>query len=156
MVEVESSKKPRRVDTPAVSSHSGIPPEAEEYLVPPGIILSPVPADEERQQLRIAKHHYAMAEYTRGNTEVEALKKETGHLSKTLIDHGYIMSEFGGMDEAMKSLRDFGVERKAFREEAQEKEAQAERRHQEALKAKAEELRAKDDALKAWDEAVTK
>ncbi|XP_060965650.1 uncharacterized protein LOC133034561 [Cannabis sativa] len=66
------------------------------------------------------------------------------------------MSEFGVMDEAMKSLRDLAAERKAFQEEAQEKEAQAERRHQEALKSKSEELRAKDDALKALDEAVTK
>uniref|UniRef100_A0A803Q2J3 Uncharacterized protein n=1 Tax=Cannabis sativa TaxID=3483 RepID=A0A803Q2J3_CANSA len=75
MVEAESSKKPRRKDTLAVSSNSGIPSEAEEYIVPPGITLTPVPADEERQQLRIAKHNYAMDEYSRGNAEVEALKK---------------------------------------------------------------------------------
>uniref|UniRef100_A0A803P581 Uncharacterized protein n=1 Tax=Cannabis sativa TaxID=3483 RepID=A0A803P581_CANSA len=66
---------PGRVDTPAVSSDSGIPPEVEEYTVPPGIVLTPVLTDEERQQLRIAKHNYAMAEYTKGNAEVEALKK---------------------------------------------------------------------------------
>uniref|UniRef100_A0A803NTD8 Uncharacterized protein n=1 Tax=Cannabis sativa TaxID=3483 RepID=A0A803NTD8_CANSA len=48
---------------------------------------------------------------------------ETGRLSKTLIDHGYVMPEFGGINEAMKTLRDLEAKRKAFWEEAQQREA---------------------------------
>uniref|UniRef100_A0A803Q7D7 Uncharacterized protein n=1 Tax=Cannabis sativa TaxID=3483 RepID=A0A803Q7D7_CANSA len=49
--------------------------EVDEYTVPLGIVLTPIPTDEERTQLQIAKHNYATTEYTKGNAEVEALKK---------------------------------------------------------------------------------
>uniref|UniRef100_A0A803PZI0 Uncharacterized protein n=1 Tax=Cannabis sativa TaxID=3483 RepID=A0A803PZI0_CANSA len=38
MVETERSKRPRRVDTPALSANSGIPSNVDEYPAPPGVV----------------------------------------------------------------------------------------------------------------------
>ncbi|XP_060967639.1 uncharacterized protein LOC133035619 [Cannabis sativa] len=75
MVVEEIPKRPRRMDTPSPSRDSGIPPEVEEFTVPPNIVLTPVPGDEARHELRIAKYNYAMDEYSRGHAEVEALRR---------------------------------------------------------------------------------
>ncbi|KAM6556126.1 hypothetical protein CsatB_003145 [Cannabis sativa] len=47
----------------------------EENPAPPHIELTPITGDEVRQELRIAKHNYAMDEYSRGYAEVEALRR---------------------------------------------------------------------------------
>ncbi|XP_060972733.1 inactive protein RESTRICTED TEV MOVEMENT 2-like [Cannabis sativa] len=63
-----------------------------------------------------------------------AITAETDRLSKTLIDHGYVMSEFGGIDEAMRILPDLSVKRRAIQEEAARREALVEAKLQEEAK----------------------
>ncbi|XP_060974074.1 uncharacterized protein LOC133039243 [Cannabis sativa] len=178
MVAEEVPKRPRRVDTPALSHDSGIPPEVEEFTVSPNIVLTPVPRDEARQELRIAKYNYAMDEYSRGYAEVEAFRRvlrdlaaEAGRLSKNLINHGFVFSEFGGIDEVVKTLQDLSAERRTFQEEAARQEALAKAKFEEEAKqreAQAEpmireevlwrdRLEAKhQEALRAEGEAVAK
>ncbi|KAM6546348.1 hypothetical protein CsatB_027084 [Cannabis sativa] len=74
MIAQEEPKRPRRADTPAHGLDGGVSP-MEEHTAPPNIVLTPVPGDEARQELRIAKHNYAMDEYSRGYAEVEALRR---------------------------------------------------------------------------------
>ncbi|XP_060960873.1 uncharacterized protein LOC133031402 [Cannabis sativa] len=63
---------------------------------------------------------------------------EVGCLSKTLIDHRFTMSEFGGTEEVMKCLRESKEQKKAIRDEAQRKEALMEKNHREVLTARDE------------------
>ncbi|KAM6593428.1 hypothetical protein CsatA_001131 [Cannabis sativa] len=74
MVAQDEPKRPRRADTPAHGLDGGVSP-MEENPAPPHIELTPIPGDEVRQELRIAKHNYAMDEYSRGHAEVEALRR---------------------------------------------------------------------------------
>ncbi|XP_060971036.1 uncharacterized protein LOC133037667 [Cannabis sativa] len=74
MIAQEEPKPPQRADTPAHGLDGGGSP-MEEHTAPPNIVLTPVPGDEARQELRIAKHNYAMDEYSRGYAEVEALRR---------------------------------------------------------------------------------
>ncbi|XP_060961766.1 uncharacterized protein LOC133031975 [Cannabis sativa] len=74
MVAQDEPKRPRRADTPAHGLDGGVSP-MEENPAPPHIELTPIPGDEVRQELRIAKHNYAMDDYSRGYAEVEALRR---------------------------------------------------------------------------------
>ncbi|KAM6560681.1 hypothetical protein CsatA_029920 [Cannabis sativa] len=74
MVAQDEPKRPRRADTPAHGLDGGVS-LMEENPAPPHIELTPIPGDEVRQELRIAKHNYAMDEYSRGHAEVEALRR---------------------------------------------------------------------------------
>ncbi|KAM6587541.1 hypothetical protein CsatA_010146 [Cannabis sativa] len=74
MIAQEEPKRPRRADTPAHGLDGGVSPMVE-HTAPPNIVLTPVPGDEARQELWIAKHNYAMDKYSRGYAEVEALRR---------------------------------------------------------------------------------
>ncbi|KAM6600854.1 hypothetical protein CsatA_020463 [Cannabis sativa] len=74
MIAQDEPKRPRRADTPAHGLDGGVSP-MEENPAPPHIELTPIPGDEARQELRIAKHNYAMDEYSRGYADVEALRR---------------------------------------------------------------------------------
>ncbi|KAM6577630.1 hypothetical protein CsatB_029467 [Cannabis sativa] len=217
MVAQEEPKRQRRADTPAHGLDGGISPEMEEHTAPPNIVLTPVHGDEARQELRIAKHNYAMDEYSRGYADVEALKRvlrvemqntlndpnyqnpwdlnldplsdwfgrflgptlapfaaemtsefasqltrcaprrfaacaslnsifqvqglshsltvlaaEAGRLSKNIINHGFVLSDFGGMDEVKKILQDLTAERRLYQEDAEPREALAKASEEEA------------------------
>uniref|UniRef100_A0A803Q289 Uncharacterized protein n=1 Tax=Cannabis sativa TaxID=3483 RepID=A0A803Q289_CANSA len=75
ITEPEPLKKLKKVNTPSPSVDLGISFEVDEYLAPPSIILTPAHPDEERVQLRIAKHNYIVRELSRGDAEAKALKK---------------------------------------------------------------------------------
>uniref|UniRef100_A0A803NK70 Uncharacterized protein n=1 Tax=Cannabis sativa TaxID=3483 RepID=A0A803NK70_CANSA len=154
--ELEPSKKLKRDDTPDPCAYSGIPFEVDEYLAPPGIILTPAHPDEERIQLCIAKHNYAVEQLSKGDAEAETLKKVVEGGSKwafltfnpaphqevcnlcffqpCLPDPGHECCpdfEFGGMDGVMRKL----WESEALHDEALAEKALMERDHQAALKA---------------------
>ncbi|KAM6571072.1 hypothetical protein CsatA_015152 [Cannabis sativa] len=53
------------------------------------------------------------------------LAAEASRLSKNLINHGFVLSELGGMDEVIKILQDLTAERRTYQEDAERHEALA-------------------------------
>uniref|UniRef100_A0A803QDX0 Uncharacterized protein n=1 Tax=Cannabis sativa TaxID=3483 RepID=A0A803QDX0_CANSA len=72
----EPSKNPRRSITPDPRSDFNIPTEAKDFLATQAILLTSAYPDEDR----------------------------AGHISKTLIDQGFIVLELGGMDGVLRKL----------------------------------------------------
>uniref|UniRef100_A0A803P4B2 Uncharacterized protein n=1 Tax=Cannabis sativa TaxID=3483 RepID=A0A803P4B2_CANSA len=138
-----------RVDTLGPSADSGIPSKVDEYPAPPGIILTPAHPNEERIQLRIAKHNNVVEELSKGDAEAEALKKWLRE-----AQDGPFLGEYTGdvwdltFDPMMDwfkcfagpNLASFASEMlrdsEALRDEALVEKALMERDHQAALNAK--------------------
>ncbi|KAM6571825.1 hypothetical protein CsatA_015905 [Cannabis sativa] len=231
MIAQDEPKRPRRADTPTHGLDGGVSP-MEEHPAPPNIVLTPVPGDEVRQELRIAKHNYAMDEYSRGYAEVEALRRvlrvevqetinnpeyqdpwdlnldplsdwfrrflgptlapfaaemtgefasqltrctpkrfatcaslnsifqvqdlchsltvlaaKAGRLSKNIINHGFVLSDFGDMNDVRKVLQDLTAERQLYQEAAERREAAAKANEEEAKRREAQaEAMIRDEA----------
>uniref|UniRef100_A0A803QQ71 Uncharacterized protein n=1 Tax=Cannabis sativa TaxID=3483 RepID=A0A803QQ71_CANSA len=148
VTEPKPSKKMKRVDTHGLSTDLRIPSKVDEYPAPPHIILTPAHPDEERVQLRIAKHNYTVGELSRGDTEAEAPKKRLME-----AQYGPFQGEYAGdiWDLNLDPLTDWfkrfvGTnlallasemdQMEALRNEAQEEKALVEQNHQAALKVK--------------------
>ncbi|XP_060961621.1 uncharacterized protein LOC133031883 [Cannabis sativa] len=78
------------------------------------------------------------------------LAAEAGRLSKNLINQGFVLSEFGGMDEVMKILQDLTAERRTYREDAERQEALAKAKFEEEARRREAQAEAmiRDEALR--------
>ncbi|XP_060972340.1 uncharacterized protein LOC133038266 [Cannabis sativa] len=99
------------------------------------------------------------------------LAAEAGRLSKNIINHGFVLSEFGGIDKVVKILQDLSAERRSLQEEVARQEALAKAKFEEEAKQREaqaeamirEEVLRRDrlevkhrEALRAEGEAVAK